>query len=101
MVLALTESPTEGALALTTVEHQGALIDWALEQAAAGPYAGMLDTDRIIAAGNSCGGVTALGIAAEDDRVAAVFVLALRKTSRTGRPTWTTPCYQRALPRWS
>jgi predicted dienelactone hydrolase len=73
-VLALTEGP-EGALVQSTVEDQRGLIDWAIEQAAAGPYAGKLDLDRIVAAGNSCGGITALGLASDDDRVAAVFVL--------------------------
>src|SRR6185312_470169 len=36
---------------------------------------GKLDLDRIVASGNSCGGVTSLELAAEDKRVAAVFVL--------------------------
>lgn len=40
-----------------------------------GPYAGKLDLERIVVAGNSCGGVTALQVAAEDKRLAAVFVL--------------------------
>lgn len=76
VVLALTESPTEGALAQTTVAHHGQLIDWALEQAEAdGMYQGKLDKARIVAAGNSCGGITALGMTAEDERVASVFVL--------------------------
>jgi hypothetical protein len=72
VVLALAESPTGGAFAQSTVADHGALIDWALEQS---EYAGMLDAERVIAAGNSCGGITALGLAAEDDRVSAVFVL--------------------------
>jgi predicted dienelactone hydrolase len=77
VVLALTESPTEGALVQTTVAHQGQLIDWALKQAEmqGGKYAGKLDTKRIVAAGNSCGGITALGLAAKDKRATAVFVL--------------------------
>jgi predicted dienelactone hydrolase len=74
VVLALTEGP-DGPLVQSTVDDQGGLIDWALEQAEAGPYAGMLDVDRIVAAGNSCGGITALGLASRDDRVASVFVL--------------------------
>jgi predicted dienelactone hydrolase len=57
------------------VADQKGLIDWTLEQAASGPYAGKLDVERIIAAGNSCGGITALGLAAEDERVKSVFVL--------------------------
>jgi dienelactone hydrolase len=76
VVLALTEHPVNGALAQTTAEEQGQLIDWALQQAdAEGMYQGKLDKDRIVAAGNSCGGVTALGLTAEDERVASVFVL--------------------------
>ena len=76
VVLALTEGP-DGPLVQSSVEDQGGLIDWALEQAdkAGSPYAGKLDKERIIAAGNSCGGITALGLAAGDDRVKAVFVL--------------------------
>ncbi len=86
IVLALTESPTEGALVQTTVEHQGQLIDWAFARndESAGPYAGKIDKERVIAAGNSCGGITALGLAAEDERVAAVFVLS--GSSNIGSP---------------
>jgi dienelactone hydrolase len=36
---------------------------------------GHLDTREIVAAGNSCGGVTTLNLAARDKRVRAVFVL--------------------------
>lgn len=77
LVLALSESPTDGAFGQTTAEQQGKLIDWALAQAelSGGAYEGKLDTARVIAAGNSCGGVTALNLAATDARVAAVFVL--------------------------
>jgi dienelactone hydrolase len=77
VVLALSESPTGGILGQTVSEDQGKLIDWALAQAAmdGGEYEGKLDVDRVIAAGNSCGGVTALQLAAVDERVAAVFVL--------------------------
>ena len=74
-VLALTESPTEGMMVQTNVNHHGQLIDWAFKQAEAGPYAGKLDTKRVVAAGNSCGGITALGLTAKDMRVSAVFVL--------------------------
>ncbi|MDD9967420.1 MAG: hypothetical protein OXR73_14385 [Myxococcales bacterium] len=72
VVLALTESTQAGALTQTTVSDHGGLIDWALEQA---DYADMLDPERVVSAGNSCGGITALGLAAADDRPAAVFVL--------------------------
>ena len=72
VVLALAETPNGGALVQTSVADHGALIDWALNQS---PYADMLDANRVVAAGNSCGGVTALGLAAQDERVAMVFVL--------------------------
>lgn len=76
IVLALTASMADpfaaGALTQTTPEHHGAMIDWALEQA---DFADRLDVERIVAAGNSCGGITALALAAEDERVDAVFVL--------------------------
>jgi predicted dienelactone hydrolase len=76
VVLALTDGP-DGPLAASSVEDHGALVDWALAEAskAGSPFADKLDTGRIVAAGNSCGGVTALGVAAKDERVAAVFVL--------------------------
>jgi hypothetical protein len=76
VVLALTDGP-DGPLATSSVADHGALIDWTLAEAdkAGSPFAGKLDTERIVAAGNSCGGVTALGVAAKDKRVAAVFVL--------------------------
>lgn len=77
VVLALTESPADGLFGQTTSADQGEMIDWALAQAElpGGAYQGKLDTTKIVAAGNSCGGVTALGLAAVDERVAAVFVL--------------------------
>ncbi|HEX6244339.1 MAG TPA: hypothetical protein VFZ61_25655, partial [Polyangiales bacterium] len=39
------------------------------------PYAGKIDANMIVAAGNSCGGVTAMELASKDPRVRAVFVL--------------------------
>lgn len=73
VVLALSETPDgAGALGVTTVAHHGQLIDWALNQSS---YSDLLDSSRVVAAGNSCGGVTAMGLAAEDPRVAAIFVL--------------------------
>jgi predicted dienelactone hydrolase len=59
----------------TTASDHRALIDWVVAQNDSGPYKGLLDLDRIVIAGNSCGGVTAMEAAAQDDRVAAVFVL--------------------------
>lgn len=64
-----------GMLGSTTKTEHGALIDWVEKANASGPLAGALDLDHIVAAGNSCGGVTALELTAEDKRVAAVFVL--------------------------
>jgi len=66
-----------GGSSSTTIADQRGLIDWVVEQAemAGGPYNGKLDLDRIVAGGNSCGGITSLGLASMDERVAAVFVL--------------------------
>lgn len=52
-------------------------MDWAVAETMKtdSAYAGKLDPDRIIAAGNSCGGVTAMELAAQDTRVRSVFVL--------------------------
>lgn len=77
VVLSLTDSAQAWALATTTVDDHRALVDWAFEanQDPQSPYYGKLDTGRIVAAGNSCGGVTALGLAAEDTRIKSVFVL--------------------------
>lgn len=76
-VLALDTGPGAGMLAMTNKKQHRALIDWAFKQNEQpnSPYHGALDTTRIVAAGNSCGGVTALQVTAEDPRVAAVFVL--------------------------
>jgi predicted dienelactone hydrolase len=77
VVLALTADPDAGAMVMSNIGDQAGLVDWTIAKAAAAgsPYAGKLDTHRIVAAGNSCGGVTALGLAAQDPRIAAVFVL--------------------------
>lgn len=77
VVLALNESAQAPALTQTTVDHHGQLIDWVLKQSETegSPYFGKIDVKRVVAAGNSCGGITALGLAAKDPRVAAVFVL--------------------------
>lgn len=64
-----------GMLQSTTKVEHAQLIDWVVKQNESGPYAGKLDLSRIVAAGNSCGGVTALQTAADEDRLAAVFVL--------------------------
>jgi len=61
----------------TTTADLAAMIDWAAAEndRAGSPYAGRLDLDRVVAAGNSCGGIIALGLASADSRVQAVFVL--------------------------
>jgi predicted dienelactone hydrolase len=66
-----------GGSSSTTIADQKGLIEWVVAQAAmaGGPYNGKLDLDRIAAGGNSCGGITSLGLASMDERVAAVFVL--------------------------
>lgn len=84
VVLAMAASPRGGMLGVSNVSQHDALIDWALNQSS---YADMLDHSKVVAAGNSCGGVTAMGVAARDPRVAAIFVLsgssALGSSSQT------------------
>ena len=79
VVLSLTgtgdENDIASMLSTTTKTEHAALIDWVFKQNETGKYAGKLDLKRIIVAGNSCGGVTALEVAADEDRLAAVFVL--------------------------
>ena len=80
VVLGLSVKPDGGildALGSTTQVEHGKQIDWLLEQAnkPGSPYAGKIDSDMIVAAGNSCGGVTAMELASKDPRVRAVFVL--------------------------
>lgn len=73
VVLALAEAPVGlGALGMTNSSDHRQLIDWALNQSS---YNDLLDAGRVVAAGNSCGGVTAMQSAAEDPRVSAIFVL--------------------------
>ena len=72
-------SPPEGSTLSprTTAADQAAAIDWAVKQnkLAGGRYARRLDLRRIVAAGNSCGGITTIALASTDPRVNAVFVL--------------------------
>lgn len=79
VVVAITERPgVEATMAdRSTADDQARAIDWAFEEDArrGGPYAGHLDLDRVVAAGNSCGGITSLALAGSDPRVRAVFVL--------------------------
>lgn len=73
-VLSLTSG---GGSSSTTIADQKALIDWVVAEAgmASSPYKDKLDIDKIIAGGNSCGGITSLGLASEDPRVKSIFVL--------------------------
>ena len=73
-VLSLTSG---GGSSSTTIEDQKALIDWVVAEAgmAGSPYKDKLDIDKIIAGGNSCGGITSLGLASMDPRVKVIFVL--------------------------
>jgi hypothetical protein len=61
-----------------TADDQQALNDWLFAEVEKkdSPYAGKLDTKRVVAAGNSCGGVTALTVGSRDERVTALFILA-------------------------
>jgi hypothetical protein len=74
VVLSLTSG---GGSSSTTIADQKGLIDWVVAEAdkAGSMLNGKLDLDRIVAGGNSCGGITSLGLAAQDDRVAGIFVL--------------------------
>ncbi len=60
-----------------TVDDQAAAIEWAIREngTSSSPYANRLDVNRIVAAGNSCGGMTSLALAARDSRVKSVYVL--------------------------
>ena len=77
-VIAITV-PAEGAAETapaSSAADQAAAIDWAEAQTTgAGADAGHFDLERVVAAGNSCGGITSLDLAASDDRVRSVFVL--------------------------
>jgi predicted dienelactone hydrolase len=52
------------------------MLDWA-EQASAkgGRYAAKLDTTRMVLAGNSCGGITAIKAAWQDKRAKSLFIV--------------------------
>lgn len=66
-----------GMQAKATAEAQGKAIDWAAAANAAkgGAYAGKLDLAKVVAAGNSCGGISSLTLASYDKRPKSVFVL--------------------------
>lgn len=58
----------------STKEHLTETLDWVERANNAGTFAGHLDTSKIAVAGQSCGGVEATEIAAEEDRVSAVGI---------------------------
>lgn len=66
-----------GAITKATEDKQEQAIDWAIHanQKKSDPFYGRLDTKRIVAAGNSCGGITSLGIATHDKRIKSIFIL--------------------------
>lgn len=64
-----------GGQAFLTAEDQRKSIDWATTANKTGPYARKLDLKRVIAAGNSCGGISSLTLASTEPRVKSVFVL--------------------------
>jgi hypothetical protein len=74
IVLSLT---TGGGSSSTTQADHKALVDWVFAEAAkdGSPYKDKLDLDHVTAGGNSCGGITALGLAAADKRVTGIWVL--------------------------
>lgn len=74
VVLSLTSG---GGSSSTTQDDQKGLVDWVVAEAdkAGSPYNGKLDLDHITAGGNSCGGITSLGLAAVDKRVTGIFIL--------------------------
>jgi hypothetical protein len=75
LVIAIDAGPTGNPLTQSTAADQGRAIDWAAAQNATGPLAGRVDLTKVVAAGNSCGGITALELASKDARVTSVFVL--------------------------
>ncbi len=66
-----------GVQAKDATDAQRTAIDWAFAENAAedGTWQGKLDTSRVVAAGNSCGGISSLNLAATEPRVKSVYVL--------------------------
>jgi dienelactone hydrolase len=60
-----------------TADDQAAAISWAIKEndTRGGPWYRHLDTRRIVAAGNSCGGITSLALASRHLPLKSVFVL--------------------------
>jgi hypothetical protein len=75
LVVTINAGPGQNPMQQSTAADQGRAIDWAAAQNRSGPLAGKLDLDKVVAAGNSCGGITSFQLASTDPRVKAVFVL--------------------------
>jgi predicted dienelactone hydrolase len=79
VVIAITTPPAADprAAGASTADDQAHAIDWAAtaNRPNNGQYAGRLDLHKVVAAGNSCGGITTLTLTARDPRVRAAFVL--------------------------
>src|SRR6516165_12397875 len=90
IVVAIGPNPSSKS-GISTVADQEKIVDWAFSENArkGSPYHNRLDLKGIVAAGNSCGGVTAVQLAAQDRRVRAVFVLSGSSTL-PGTPASTT-----------
>jgi hypothetical protein len=90
IVVAIGPNPSSKG-GISTVADQGKIVDWAYSENArkGSPYHNRLDLNGIVAAGNSCGGVTSVQLAAQDRRVRAVFVLSGSSTL-PGTPLSTT-----------
>jgi dienelactone hydrolase len=73
----LTAATAAGPGGRFTADDQAAAISWAIKENGrrGSPYHGHLDTHRIVAAGNSCGGITSLTLASRQTNLKAVFVL--------------------------
>lgn len=74
------------AQARATADAQGKAIDWAEKANRAGAYAGKLDLGRVVAAGNSCGGISSLDLASRDKRPRAIFVLSGSSAGPAAKP---------------
>lgn len=61
----------------TGVSDMARMVDWAVAENERNNslFERKLDLRRVVAAGNSCGGIIALGLASVDSRISAVFVL--------------------------
>jgi len=77
LVVAIGPPPGAASATFSTVADQDKIVDWAYSENSpkGSPYHDRIDLKGIVAAGNSCGGVSSVQLAAQDHRVNAVFVL--------------------------